>query len=701
MNSGSRSSSDSFSSRDESQGILNSTTEFIPDSMARNDAGYTIRSRVGSIHPGQVGIQRSANLSRSSQRQSHIQQPVPQRFQYEQNSMLHEPHWKQSKLQSSEDELPGFVGSVNLEEGIISNQTVPQTQVQLSPEEALYLWHQLPNFVQTSGKNLPRLNSSLRDKLLQQQMEARIMQKQQQEEEYILLQQQKPHLWQQQQQEHMLQLRQKQQQMLGALSQQRLKQSQQKEVPAKLAARPAYVKGTCSFILAKYLYQQRRRPTDNNLEFWRKFVSDFFTNNAKKRLCVSPYVHGSLSSDVIGSSHKDWHCQICNRTSFGEANVEVLPRLLQIKYESPTLEELLYVDLPHESHNSSGQIVLRYGNARQEGVYKNRRILRDGQLRIVFSPDLKIYSWEFCARRHVEFIQQDFIKTKVHQLVDAAQNCCLSAQNAPPVSSKPDLESNFYRLSESVGQLTKALELETSLFGDYGYTKRYMRFLQMSSVINSMKDVMDSCQVSGKGPIESFEELRNSSRVVLGRHDPALEPQQQQTQGNALYVDLTEEQFSDPATPTTHPDSSRVLLGRHDPALQPEQQKTQGNALYVDLTKEHFSDPATPTTHPDSSKVLLGFYDPALQPEQQKTQGSALNSSDLNDEHASNRAAPTTPDKFSMGFRTKNYDVSSHFSESSFPLSSPGSSTSPPRDQQKPSSPSSSTPSSKRPNRHY
>lgn len=73
-----------------------------------------------------------------------------------------------------------------------------------------------------------------------------------------------------------------------------------------------------------------------------------------------------------------------------EATAEVLPRLFKIKYESGTLEELLYVDMPRESQNSSGQIVLEYAKATQESVFEHLRVVRDGQLRIVFSPDLKV-----------------------------------------------------------------------------------------------------------------------------------------------------------------------------------------------------------------------------------------------------------------------------------------------------------------------
>ena len=60
-----------------------------------------------------------------------------------------------------------------------------------------------------------------------------------------------------------------------------------------------------------------------------------------------------------------------------EATVEVLPRLFKIKYESGTLEELLYVDMPREYHNSSGQIVLDYAKAIQESVFEQLRVYKE------------------------------------------------------------------------------------------------------------------------------------------------------------------------------------------------------------------------------------------------------------------------------------------------------------------------------------
>lgn len=76
-----------------------------------------------------------------------------------------------------------------------------------------------------------------------------------------------------------------------------------------------------------------------------------------------------------------------------ETTVEVLPRLFKIKYDSGTSQELLFVDMPHEYENTSGQIVLEYAKAIQESVFEQLRVVRDGQLRLIFSPDLKVVGY--------------------------------------------------------------------------------------------------------------------------------------------------------------------------------------------------------------------------------------------------------------------------------------------------------------------
>lgn len=73
-----------------------------------------------------------------------------------------------------------------------------------------------------------------------------------------------------------------------------------------------------------------------------------------------------------------------------EATFEVLPRLDEIKFGSGVIDELLFLDLPRERRFNSGIMMLEYGEAVQETVYEHLRVVREGQLRVIFTPDLKV-----------------------------------------------------------------------------------------------------------------------------------------------------------------------------------------------------------------------------------------------------------------------------------------------------------------------
>ncbi|XP_076949477.1 transcriptional corepressor SEUSS-like [Bidens hawaiensis] len=223
---------------------------------------------------------------------------------------------------------------------------------------------------------------------------------------------------------------------------------------------------------------------------------------------------------------------LTHEDSLSEANVEVLPRLFKIKYESGTLEELLYVDMPREYQNSSGQIVLDYAKAIQESVFEQLRVVRDGQLRIVFTPELKIYSWEFCARHHEELIPRRLLTPQISQHGSAAQKYQASTNNASSNQSAPDLQSNCNMFVASARQLAKALEVP--LVNDLGYTKRYVRCLQISEVVNSMKDLIDYSREAKIGPMESLAKFpRRTSTTTSGYHSQPQQHDQQQQQQNS------------------------------------------------------------------------------------------------------------------------------------------------------------------------
>ncbi|XP_050233564.1 transcriptional corepressor SEUSS [Mercurialis annua] len=500
---------------------------------------------------GQQFSNQSGNQLLPDQQQS--QQLESQSFQHgaqHQQSMqqFSSPHntQQQHQFQTIRGGLGG-VGPVKLEPQASTDQHGAQHQQthQLQPLRNLGPVKLESQQIQTM-RSLPpvKLEPQHSDQslYLHQQQQHQQQQQQQQQQQFLHMSRQSSQATAaqisllQQQRMYQLQQQQQQQQLMKTMPQQRPQlpqQFQQQNLPLRSPVKPAYEPGMCARRLTHYMYQQQHRPEDNNIEFWRKFVAEYFAPHAKKKWCVSMYGSGRQTTGVFPQDV--WHCEICNRKPGRgfEATVEVLPRLFKIKYESGTLEELLYVDMPREYQNSSGQIVLDYAKAIQESVFEQLRVVRDGQLRIVFSPDLKICSWEFCARRHEELIPRRLLIPQVSQLGAAAQKYQAASQNASSNVSVPELQNNCNLFVASARQLAKALEVP--LVNDLGYTKRYIRCLQISEVVNSMKDLIDYSRETGTGPMESLAKFPRRTSASSGFHSQSqqqeeqLQQQQQQT----------------------------------------------------------------------------------------------------------------------------------------------------------------------------
>ncbi|KAI3458194.1 hypothetical protein Pfo_014857 [Paulownia fortunei] len=370
----------------------------------------------------------------------------------------------------------------------------------------------------------PRLDIKQED-ILQQQVLQQLLQRQDpmhlqnpNPQLQALIQQQRLRQQQQQQRE--------QQQLLQSmppmqrvqlLQQQQLRQQllQQGLQPASGIKRP-YDGGVCSRRLMQYLYHQRQRPADNTIAYWRKFVAEYYSPRAKKRWCLSLYDHvGHHSLGVFPQAAMDaWQCDICDSKSGRgfEATFEVLPRLNEIKFGSGVIDELLFLDLPRECRFPSGMMMLEYAKAVQESVYEQLRVVREGQLRIIFTPDLKILSWEFCARRHEELLPRRLVAPQVNQLLQVAQKCQSTiSESGPDGVSQPDLQTNSVMVVTAGRQLARSLELQS--LNDLGFSKRYVRCLQIAEVVNSMKDLMDFSTEQKVGPIEGLKNFPRLSSV--------------------------------------------------------------------------------------------------------------------------------------------------------------------------------------------
>ncbi|CAK7346852.1 unnamed protein product [Dovyalis caffra] len=523
--------SDPLSNVGNGMGFNAPSSSFVPSNMVNPGLSGQVQ--------GQQFSNPSGNQLLPDQQQS--QQLEAQSFQHGQQSMQQfsgshnsQQVQQQHQYQSIRGGLAG-VGPVKMEPHVTNDHHGAQQQQPLRN----------PGPVKLEPQQIPMMRSSPTVKLEPQHSDQSLFlqQQQQQQQQQHQHQQQFLHMSRQSsqqavaqlnllQQQRLLQLhQQQQQQLLKAMPQQRSQlpqQFQQQNLPSRSPVKPAYEPGMCARRLTSYMHQQQRRPEDNNIEFWRKFVSEFFAPHAKKKWCVSMYGNGRQATGVFPQDV--WHCEICNRKPGRgfEATVEVLPRLFKIKYESGTLEELLYVDMPREYQNSSGQIVLDYAKAIQESVFDQLRVVRDGQLRIVFSPDLKICSWEFCARRHEELIPRRLLIPQVSQLGAAAQKYQAATQNGSANLTVPELQNNCNMFVASARQLAKALEVP--LVNDLGYTKRYVRCLQISEVVNSMKDLIDYSRETGTGPMESLAKFPRRTGASSGFHSQAQQPEQQQQQ---------------------------------------------------------------------------------------------------------------------------------------------------------------------------
>ncbi|XP_009767965.1 transcriptional corepressor SEUSS [Nicotiana tabacum] len=543
--------SDPMASAGNGMGFNAPSTSFSSSAMAANPNSGQVQGQRFPSHSGnQMLTDQSPSQQLDSQNYQHNQQF--QQFSAPSNSQTQQ---QQQQFQSMRGGLGG-VGPVKQEPQVTNDQTPQQLQALRNLATVKQEPQQIQSMRGLATVKMEPQHSSPSLYLHQQQ------QQQQQQQQLLHMSKQSPQAAAAAQLFHQqrlmqLQQQQQQQQLLKAIPQQRnplQPQFQPQNHTIRSPVKPAYEPGMCARRLTHYLYQQQHRPEDNNIEFWRKFVAEYFAPNAKKKWCVSMYGSGRQTTGVFPQDV--WHCEICNRKPGRgfEATAEVLPRLFKIKYESGTLEELLYIDMPREYQNSSGQIVLDYAKAIQESVFEQLRVVRDGQLRIVFSqPDLKIISWEFCARRHEELIPRRLLIPQVSQLGAAAQKYQAATQNGSSTASVSELQNNCNMFVASARQLAKALEVP--LVNDLGYTKRYVRCLQISEVVNSMKDLIDYSRETRTGPMESLAKFPRRNGSSVGVHDPA-QPSEDQSQQQPQLQSQQQQQQQQTASQNSNHDSS-------------------------------------------------------------------------------------------------------------------------------------------------
>ncbi|KAG6482731.1 hypothetical protein ZIOFF_059369 [Zingiber officinale] len=313
---------------------------------------------------------------------------------------------------------------------------------------------------------------------------------------------------------------------MGNLQQQHLQpQALQLSIPVK----QTIDNGICYRKLMQYLYHKRHRPHDNTILYWRKFVSEYFALQAKKRWCLSLYENmGNHALGIFAQLAIDaWQCDICGSKSGKgfEATFEVLPRLLQIKFDGGVIDENLFLDMPHEYRLPSGIMVFM--------IFVHRGIqgvLHWWRLRIGVSLPVGGSHVQSLRYHHVydiillQALVQDCARmwwgscsdsaTMVNQLLQVAQKYQATiAGNNSSVVSHQDLQASCNMLAATGRQLVKTLDLQA--VNDLGFSKRYFRCLQIAEVVSSMKDLIDYSLEQKIGAIESLKNYPRQAAVEI------------------------------------------------------------------------------------------------------------------------------------------------------------------------------------------
>ena len=75
-----------------------------------------------------------------------------------------------------------------------------------------------------------------------------------------------------------------------------------------------------------------------------------------------------------------------------EATYEILPRLCQIRFDHGVIDEYLFLDMPNEFRLPNGLLLLEHTKVVQKSIYDHLHVTHEGQLRIIFTPELKVCS---------------------------------------------------------------------------------------------------------------------------------------------------------------------------------------------------------------------------------------------------------------------------------------------------------------------
>jgi len=242
--------------------------------------------------------------------------------------------------------------------------------------------------------------------------------------------------------------------------------------------------------LIQFNETQTKRPENNNMEFWRTFVGDFFTESSIFKYIV-------------------WNDK---ETRTFELPTKVLPRFFKLSYDGGMREMTYVLENPREYSMDSRTYLMNCTRTKMICVFDGSQVVTNGHLRVTFTQDLKILCWEFDAHKHQVLIPRTFLESNLAALTSQLEN----HYNSFPNSSAGGKSNNINQstgASGSTGNISQMHVLPQPPVNEYGITSQVMRCYEIAEVIASMEDLMDFSAVMGVSPMETLPSF--TSRHVL------------------------------------------------------------------------------------------------------------------------------------------------------------------------------------------
>ncbi|KAI9145087.1 LIM-domain binding protein-domain-containing protein [Paraphysoderma sedebokerense] len=261
-------------------------------------------------------------------------------------------------------------------------------------------------------------------------------------------------------------------------------------------------------------------PSEYNkdYDFWKRMISEHFSETAAFRYTI-------------------WHKTYQESRAF-ELPSALIARFYQIQFESGVTRIQLSLSTPKE-YTFKNAFMVEVPRASVITYFADgTHIISNGYLRVMFTLDMKIEDWELTTSDYTEFIPRAMV----------------AALGEKDRNDNNNDEDQLNRLNST--------SLPTTTVNDYGIPMKLMRCLEVSEVVDCMKDLMQICETQNVGPMAALTQF--SQAAENGRLDELLPPPgvssdshsqiSSATTPHAVPMQMSPMQFLPPATSqTTHP----------------------------------------------------------------------------------------------------------------------------------------------------